>query len=237
MHCFAALTRALAATVMAATGSSAAQDPEYTYVNSDGEEVASTFKSKDGFVYRAIDLNAYDDDEDYDDEDYDDDEDLGDDEDYGDDEVQDIDSGTNGISGTLELNMISLDNLSKLLGWDETAATTGTPKIYHVTDEASPYVGFGYYKKDVASGGYVARWIYRCQFTRTNETSRTKTQQVEWNHPTLEWRGTIVHLSAPAGKGVWNDEAAFETREAAKAWLNTKAGISAQSSATQGSTT
>ena len=73
-------------TVMAATGSSAAQDPEYTYVNSDGEEVASTFKSKDGFVYRVIDLNAYDDDEDYDDEDYDDDEDLGDDEDYGDDE-------------------------------------------------------------------------------------------------------------------------------------------------------
>lgn len=158
-------------------------------------------------------------------------------EDYGDDEIQDIDSGTNGISGTLELNMISLDNLSKLLGWDETAATTGSPKIYHVTDEASPYVGFGYYKKDVASGGYVARWIYRCQFTRTNETSRTKTQQVEWNHPTLEWRGTIVHLSTPAGKGVWNDEAAFETREAAKAWLNTKAGISAQSNATQGSTT
>ena len=158
-------------------------------------------------------------------------------EDYGDDEIQDIDSGTNGISGTLELNMISLDNLSKLLGWDETAATTGSPKIYHVTDEASPYVGFGYYKKDVASGGYVARWIYRCQFTRTNETSRTKTQQVEWNHPTLEWRGTIVHLSTPAGKGVWNDEAAFESREDAKAWLNSKAGISAQSSGTQGSTT
>ena len=155
-------------------------------------------------------------------------------EDYGDDEIQDIDSGTNGISGTLELNMISLDNLSKLLGWDETAATTGSPKIYHVTDEASPYVGFGYYKKDVASGGYVARWIYRCQFTRTNETSRTKTQQVEWNHPTLEWRGTIVHLSTPAGKGVWNDEAAFESREDAKAWLNSKAGISAQSSSTQG---
>ena len=148
-------------------------------------------------------------------------------EDYGDDEIQDIDSGTNGISGTLELNMISLDNLSKLLGWDETAATTGSPKSYHVTDEASPYVGFGYYKKDVASGGYVARWIYRCQFTRTNETSRTKTQQVEWNHPTLEWRGTIVHLSAPAGKGVWNDEVAFESREDAKAWLNAKAGISA----------
>lgn len=80
-------------TVMAATGSSAAQDPEYTYVNSDGEEVASTFKSKDGFVYRIIDLNAYDDDEDYDDdeelgddEESGDDEDLGDDEDYGDDE-------------------------------------------------------------------------------------------------------------------------------------------------------
>ena len=155
-------------------------------------------------------------------------------EDYGDDEIQDIDSGTNGISGTLELNMISLDNLSKLLGWDETAATTGSPKIYHVTDEASPYVGFGYYKKDVASGGYVARWIYRCQFTRTNETSRTKTQQVEWNHPTLEWRGTIVHLSAPAGKGVWNDEVAFESREDAKAWLNSKAGISASTGTSGG---
>ena len=158
-------------------------------------------------------------------------------EDYGDDEVQDIDSGTNGISGTLELNMISLEKLSYLLGWAETAAGTGTPKVYHVTDEASPYVGFGYYKKDVASGGYVARWIYRAQFSRTSDTSRTKTQSVEWNHPTLDWRGTIVHLSTPAGKGVWNDEAAFETREDAKAWLNTKAGISAQSSSTQGGNT
>lgn len=154
-------------------------------------------------------------------------------EDYGDDEIQDIDSGTNGISGTLELNMISLEKLSYLLGWAETAAGTGTPKVYHVTDEASPYVGFGYYKKDVASGGYIARWIHRCQFTRTSDTARTKQQSVEWNHPTLDWRGTIVYLSNPAGKGVWNDEAAFETREDAKAWLNSKAGISAQSSSTQ----
>lgn len=150
-------------------------------------------------------------------------------EDYGDDEVQDIDSGTNGISGTLELNMIALDKLANLLGWSSSGST---PKVYHVTDEASPYVGFGYYKKDVASGGYVARWIYRAQFSRTSETSRTKTQSVEWNHPTLDWRGTIVHLSTPAGKGVWNDEVAFETREAAKAWLNIKAGISGGGSTT-----
>lgn len=155
-------------------------------------------------------------------------------EDYGDDEVQDIDSGTNGISGTLELNMIALDKLATILGW---VSSGSDPTVYHVTDEASPYVGFGYYKKDVASGGYVARWIYRAQFSRTSDTSRTKTQSVEWNHPTLDWRGTIVHLSTPAGKGVWNDEAAFATREAAKAWLNTKAGISAQSSSTQGSNT
>ncbi len=150
-------------------------------------------------------------------------------EDYGDDEAQDIDSGTNGISGTLELNMIALDKLATILGW---ASSGSTPKVYHVTDEASPYVGFGYYKKDVASGGYVARWIYRCQFTRTSDTSRTATQTKEWNHPTLDWRGTIVHLSTPAGKGVWNDEVAFETREAAKAWLNTKAGISGGGSTT-----
>ena len=151
-------------------------------------------------------------------------------EDYGDDEVQDIDSGTNGISGTLELNMIELDKMATLLGW---ASSGSSPKVYHVTDEASPYVGFGYYKKDVASGGYVARWIYRAQFSRTSETSRTKTQSVEWNHPTLDWRGTIVHLSTPAGKGVWNDEAAFTTREAAKTWLNTKAGISTQTGGAQ----
>ena len=151
-------------------------------------------------------------------------------EDYGDDEIQDIDSGTNGISGTLELNMIELDKMATLLGW---ASSGSSPKVYHVTDEASPYVGFGYYKKDVASGGYVARWIYRAQFSRTSETSRTKTQSVEWNHPTLDWRGTIVHLSTPAGKGVWNDEAAFTTREAAKAWLNTKAGISTQTGGAQ----
>ena len=143
-------------------------------------------------------------------------------EDYGDDELQDFDNGANGISGTLELNMVSQETLAKLLGWSSSGTS---PKVYHITDDAAPYCGFGYYFRDVASGGYTARWIHRCRFSRPSHTARTKEKQVEWNHPTLDWQGSVIHLATPADKGVWNDEASFSTTAAAKAWLKTKAGI------------
>jgi hypothetical protein len=36
----------------------------------------------------------------------------------------------------------------------------------------------------------------------------------------------VIHLTTPADKGVWHDDTLCATREAAKAWLNSKAGIS-----------
>lgn len=146
---------------------------------------------------------------------------TGDNEDWGDDELQDFDNGLNGINGSLELNSLELSKLAQLLGW---VSEGSTQVVYHATDGESPYFGFGYYFKDV--GGYVARWIYRVRFSRGSHTARTKQQNVEWNHPTLEWRGTVIHLTTPADKGVWHDDTLCATREAAKAWLNSKAGIS-----------
>ena len=147
---------------------------------------------------------------------------IGDNPDYGDDEEQDNDNGTNRVTGSLELNMIAIDKVAQLLGWSSTGTTS---TVYHITDEAAPYVGFGYYKKDVGSGGYIARWIYRAQFSREQDTARTKQRNTEWNHPTLNFTSASVFLSDPADKATWYDETAFTTREAAKAWLNTKAGI------------
>ena len=153
--------------------------------------------------------------------------DIGDNPDFGDDEEQDNDNGTNRISGSLELNAIAQDKLATLLGWKKTTSGTGTTvTTYHITDEAAPYVGFGYYKKDVASGGYVARWIFKAQFSRSTDTARTKQRNVEWNHPTLDFTGASVVLADPADTNVWYDEQAFTSREDAKSWLNTKAGIS-----------
>ena len=155
--------------------------------------------------------------------------DVSDNPDYGDDEEQDNDNGTNRISGSLELNSIAIDKVAKLLGWTKEGTTD---IVYHITDDAAPYVGFGYYKKDVASGGYIARWCYRVKFSRSTDTSRTKERQVEWNHPSLDFGGGGVYLATPADKMVFYDEKAFDTRENAKAWLNTKAGISGGGSTT-----
>lgn len=143
--------------------------------------------------------------------------------DYGDDEEQDNDNGTTRISGSIELNAISLDKVAKLLGWTKEGTSD---VVYHVTDEPAPYVGFGYYKKDVASGGYVARWIYRVKFSRNSDTARTKERNIEWNHPTLDFAGGGVFLASPENVMTFFDEKAFEDREDAKTWLNTKAGIS-----------
>jgi len=160
--------------------------------------------------------------------------DISDNPDYGDDEEQDNDNGTNRVSGSLELNGIAIDKRAKLLGW--TKEGTGTDEVYHITDDTAPYVGFGYYKRDVLSGGYIARWLYRVKFSRSTDTARTKQRNVEWNHPSLDFSGGGVYLATPENKMTFYDEKPFDDREDAKAWLNTKAGISAQSS-TQGSNT
>lgn len=138
--------------------------------------------------------------------------------DYGDDEVQDIDNGVNEVSGTLELNVIGPEKLATILGW--TASGEGANAVYKISDNAAPDAGFGYYEKCGAK--WLCRWVYRVKFSRETVTARTRERNTEWNHPTLSFRSQAM---TDANGTYHYEEHLVNDREAAKTWLNGKAGI------------
>lgn len=143
--------------------------------------------------------------------------------DYGDDVIIDNDNGINGYSGTLETNDLSDDVRAALLGW----ATVGTTDVsYDVTDDAAPYVGFGFIRVKLYQGtrSYQAFWFHKAQFTPASINASTKQKQIAWNHPQLNITGLGAYLDG-TGKAKYFEYKSFETEAAAVAWLKSKANI------------
>ena len=144
---------------------------------------------------------------------------------YGDDVQLDSDNGVLGYTIDFEPAGISDAIRAKLLG--EVVLNTSE---YNVTDAAAPYVGFGYIRvmRDNATGtvvtNYEAWWYYRVQFSVSSEETRTKERNIEWRVPTLSGRGTGVRLSS-GDTVTFAVHETFESFEAAKTWLNSKASI------------
>ena len=143
---------------------------------------------------------------------------------YGDDILLDSDNGVLGYTIDFEPAGLSDAIRATLLG--ETVSTSE----YSITDEAAPYVGFGYIRvmRDNSTGtvvtNYEAWWYYRVQFSVSSEETRTKEKNIDWRVPTLSGRGTGVRLSS-------GDTVTFAVHETfasysdAKTWLNSKANI------------
>ena len=145
---------------------------------------------------------------------------------YADDAVAETDNGATG--GTIEL--VTDDVRAYLLG-DE-AITTGSGDAatteYESTEEAAPYVGFGYMRVRVKNGvtTYQAVWYHKAQFSEGSENAQTKGQTIEWQTPTLTGRIMGVNDNAN-GQIRFRRRANFGTAAAALAWLDAKAGITA----------
>ena len=143
---------------------------------------------------------------------------------YGDDILLDSDNGVLGYTIDFEPAGLSDAIRKTLLG-----ETQGTSE-YSITDAAAPYVGFGYIRvmRDNSSGtvvtNYEGWWYYRVQFSVSSEETRTKERNIEWRVPTLSGRGTGVRLSS-GDTVTFAVHETFETYEAAKTWLNSKASI------------
>lgn len=147
---------------------------------------------------------------------------MNDNPDYGDDVIQDNDTGINGYSGTVDVNALAAGVREKLLGWSK----TGT--VYSATDEAAPYVGFGFIQVMMYQGtkSYEAWWFHKAQFSQQGLSASTKQRQIEWNHPQLNVTGMGVYID-DSGNAKFFDWSTFATEDAAKAWLYSKANISA----------
>lgn len=151
--------------------------------------------------------------------------DVSDNPDYGDDVIIDNDNGINGYSATLETNDITAKGRSMVLGWK----AVGSPTThYDVTDEAAPYVGWGFIRVKRFKGvtSYEAFWFHKSQFSPNGENASTKQKQITWNHPQLNAQGMGVHIDN-SGKAKYFQWMEFESEAAAKDWLYAKANISA----------
>lgn len=146
---------------------------------------------------------------------------------YGDDVKLDSDNGVLGYTLSFEPTGLSDTIRAGLLG--EVAASTGGE--YGITDAAAPDVGFGYIRvmRERAANGSVSTtyegwWFYRLKFSINSEETATKERNIEWRTPTLEGTGYGVSLDA-TGALSFATHKSFETLATAKAWLNSKAGI------------
>ena len=152
--------------------------------------------------------------------------DVADNPDYGDDVIQDNDNGINGYSATLETNNITPEGRAMTLGWHGVTGTGSTVTHYEVTDDAAPYVGWGFIRVKLFQGTrrYEAFWFHKSQFSPNGINASTKQRQIEWNHPQMSVQGMGVHIDN-SGKAKYFDWMEFTTEAAAMTWLKGRANI------------
>lgn len=114
---------------------------------------------------------------------------------------------------------LSMEVLSDLLGHTYTEANG----MVSNKDDVAPYVGFGFIGNTIKGNvkGWVAKWYPKTQFGEPTDENATKADTVVFQTPTIEG---CFYSDA---EGNWKHEKEFATEEAAKAWLNEKAGIAA----------
>lgn len=152
--------------------------------------------------------------------------DVADNPDYGDDVIQDNDNGINGYSATLETNNITPEGRAMALGWQKATGSGSAATHYEVTDDAAPYVGWGFIRVKLFQGvrSYEAFWFHKSQFSPNGINASTKQRQIEWNHPQMSVQGMGVYIDN-SGKAKYFDWMEFTSEPAAQAWLKGRANI------------
>lgn len=141
---------------------------------------------------------------------------------FADDHKIDAENSMTGLSLALELSNVT-DALDKaLLGHKE-----GTSSELNVTDEAAPFVGIGFIRKERFKGTatYHAFWVYKVQFSKDGDSTNTKGENIEFQTENVTGNAMGVQLEA-AGSVIYYSHLRANTEAAARTWLNGKAGIS-----------
>lgn len=144
---------------------------------------------------------------------------------YADDGVAESDKSFKGGKISLNVDDLTQKVYAELLGHTYTAKTASDPvtpeSVKANANDIAPYVGVGFYGKVVRNNkpAFLAKWLMKTQFAEPTDETETKGETVSFQTPTIE--GDVYQLD----NGDWKDQAEFPTEEAARAWLNTKAGI------------
>ena len=78
--------------------------------------------------------------------------------------------------------------------------------------------------RDKGTVKYEGWWFYKVKFGVTSEETRTKERSIEWRVPTLQGVGAGVTLDS-SGTLSFAQHKTFDDLASAKAYLNSKAGI------------
>ncbi|MBR2853453.1 MAG: hypothetical protein IKE81_03920 [Clostridia bacterium] len=145
---------------------------------------------------------------------------------YGDDRIVDDDNGITGLTMTFESTGLSDEDRVALFG-EEANATTATGGQW-VSDNESPYGGFGYIRKMRLNGvkKFEAWLTLKIKFREENQATNTQEGNISWGTPTLNGRAAGLYVDS-SDKQRFQLHRTFDTIAAAKEWLNTLLNISA----------
>lgn len=148
---------------------------------------------------------------------------------YADDIIDEDDNSLTAMSLSLGLNDLLDEQRAALLGDIAVMSGDTTPTATGEYDEGgtgSAPVGFGYIRVRRKAGAtkYQACWYWKMTFVEDSEEAQTKGESIEWKTPTITGRAFGVYIDG-SGTPKFRRRKTFDTEAEAKAWLNTKAGI------------
>jgi len=147
---------------------------------------------------------------------------------YGDDRIVADDNGLQSMTVSFEPTGLSDSNRKLLFGEDE--MTVGGLTAQMVSDNETPYGGFGFvrkmYDESISAKKFEAWIILKIKFQEESMATNTKEGSISWGTPTLNGRAASLYIDS-SEKQRFIAHASFETAAAAKSWINTVLNVSA----------
>ena len=144
---------------------------------------------------------------------------------YGDDRIVADDNGLQSL--TLSFELTGLSDADRVLLFGEESATVGGITAQLVSDNETPYGGFGFVRKMYDDNGkkFEAWIILKIKFQEESQTTATKEGSISWGTPTMNGRAAGLYIDSN-DKQRFIAHASFATAAAAKSWINTVMNVS-----------
>lgn len=147
---------------------------------------------------------------------------------YADDALAEYDAKLQGGTITIGVDELPISKRTMLFH-HLTSTVGGKTTLYACADDTIPHGGFGYYKTLIVDSvrKFKARWYYNVTFHEGNEGAETANDSISFKD--TEIIGTFIPVyAADVGDAIY-EEQEFTTEADAVTWLDTHAGITANS--------
>lgn len=146
---------------------------------------------------------------------------------YADDVIAESDNSI--VSMELELGVDDLsEDTQASMGLIKKVTGTGTGAVttYYDTSAPAKDIGIGYERVRRKNGQtkYQGVWVYKSKFSKNNENTQTKGENIEWQTPTVTGKCAGIYIDT-SGEATFRKIQNFDTAAACEAWLDGLAGI------------